>query len=261
MGGIAPGKLADMVLIPDLNTIKAEKVIINGKIVFENGAVKVECRKSVFPRSFYNSVRLPKAFSADDFNVNVHRKGVVNIRVINQVSDLVTKEVIIPMVSHEGLVENNIQDDILKVAVIDRYWEPGRYSVGFIRGFGLKTGAIATTTAWDCAHIVVVGTNNADMACAVNRIRELQGGTVVCADGIVLAELPLPAAGLFSDKPIGFMAEKYNQIQHTAQQLGTQLPNIHMSLQILVTPSIPFLRICERGLFDLKQNKFVSLLA
>jgi adenine deaminase len=99
------------------------------------------------------------------------------------------------------------------------------------------------------------------MALAVNRIRELQGGTVICVDNQVIEELPLPVAGLISDKPIAVIAGKYDDIQRAAQKLGTTLTDIHMSLQILATPSIPFIRVCEEGLFDLKTNKFVSLLA
>jgi adenine deaminase len=260
LGGIAPGKLADISIIPDLNTIKAEKVILNGEIAFENGEVTARRPKSVFPTSFYKSVHLDKQFSASDFNIRIKRHGTVNFRVIDQVSELVTKEAVIPFKIQDGLVDGSLQRDILKVAVIDRYWEPGQMAVGLIRGFGLKQGAIATTTCWDCAHIVVIGANEADMACAVNRIRELQGGTVVCDGGAVQAELPLRVAGLFSDEPVAIMAERYNEIQLAAQKLGTKLPDIHMSMQVLVTPSIPFLRISERGLFDLKQNRAVSLI-
>ena len=97
------------------------------------------------------------------------------------------------------------------------------------------------------------------MAFAVNRIRELKGGTVICVDEEVMAELPLPVAGLFSDKPMGQVAGKYDDIQRAAQKLGTTLLDIHMSLQVLTTPSIPFFRICEEGLFDLKRNRFVNL--
>jgi adenine deaminase len=98
------------------------------------------------------------------------------------------------------------------------------------------------------------------MAQAVNRIRDLGGGTVICSDGNILSELPLPVAGLFSEQPMELIARKYDEIQQTAESLGTRLPDIHMTLQVLATPSIPFLRLCEEGLFDLRQNKFVNLI-
>ncbi len=149
--------------------------------------------------------------------------------------------------------------DILKAAVIDRYWRPGRMAVALIRGFGLKRGAVATSTGWDCGHIVAVGADDADLAFCVNRIRALQGGTVVIAGGKVLAELALPAAGTFSEEPMEVVAQRYAAVQQAAEGLGTKLPDVRMSLQVLTTPSIPFFRICEEGLFDLKMNRLVLL--
>ena len=259
IGGIAPGKLADIVVVPNLENIRAETVIVNGQMAYNRGELVTRPRKAAFPKSFHQTVRLANDFKGDDFSVRIDDEGPVKIRVIDQISDLVTKEAILTFDVKDGLLDTDVEKDILKVAAIDRYWKPGKYSVGFIRGFGLKNGAIATSTAWDCGHILVVGTNNTDMALAVNRIRELQGGTVVCVHNEILEELPLPGAGLFSDWPMGIIARKYDDIQAAAQKLGTTLPDFHMSLQILATPSIPFLRICEDGLFDLKQNKFVSL--
>ena len=259
IGGIAPGKLADIVIVPNLSNIKAENVIVNGKIAFDKGEVVTNSRKVFFPHSFYHSIHLENEFTAKNFDMRITHGGPVKIRVIHQVSDLVTREAIVTFAVNNGILDTNVRDDILKVAAVDRYWKPGKFAVGFIRGFGLKKGAIATSSAWDCGHIVVVGVNNIDMALAVNRIRELQGGTVICIDNKVIEELPLPVAGLFSYKPMGIIAGKYDDIQRAAQKLGTKLPDIHMSLQVLATPSIPFLRICEEGLFDLKQNKFVSL--
>ena len=261
IGGIAPGKLADIAVIPDFDNIKAENVIVNGKVVFDKGKMITEPGKVSFPPSFYQSVRLKNDFTANDFRIQINRGGPAKIRVIDQVSDLITKELIMTYEAGNGFLEANVGEDILKVAAIDRYWKPGKFAVGFIRGFGLKKGAIATSSAWDCGHIIVAGANDIDMALAVNRIRELQGGTVICVDNQVIEELPLPVAGLISDKPIAVIAGKYDDIQRAAQKLGTTLTDIHMSLQILATPSIPFIRVCEEGLFDLKTNKFVSLLA
>ena len=176
IGGIAPGKLADIVIIPDLQNVKAETVIVNGQIAFEKGQVAAKARAASFPQSFKHTVRLLNDWSENDFNIQTDKQRSVSVRVIDQVSDLVTREVVLPFTVNNGFLETSVSENILKVAVIDRYWEPGAFSVGFIRGFGLRKGAIATSSAWDCAHIIVVGENNVDMALAVNRIRELQGG-------------------------------------------------------------------------------------
>ena len=258
IGGIAPGKLADIVIIPELRTIRAEYVITNGKIAVRNNHVVIEPRTHSYPRSFYNSIRLKKDFSASDFTIQTNANRSTKVRVIKQVSDLLTREEIIKMPVTEGRVRMDVSQDILKVAAIDRYWQPDKFALGLIRGFGLKRGAMATSTAWDCGHIMVVGANELDMARAVNRIRELKGGIVICAGGKVLTELPLPVAGLFSEESIEVIATKLDDIQRTAEELGTRLPDIRLSLTILATPSIPFLRICEQGLFDLRQNKLVD---
>jgi adenine deaminase len=258
IGGIAPGKLADIVIIPELRTIRAEYVITNGKIAVRNNHVVIEPRTHSYPRSFYNSIRLKKDFSASDFTIQTNANRSTKVRVIKQVSDLLTREEIIEMPVTEGRVRMDVSQDILKVAAIDRYWQPDKFALGLIRGFGLKRGAMATSTAWDCGHIMVVGANELDMARAVNRIRELKGGIVICAGGKVLTELPLPVAGLFSEESIEVIATKLDDIQRTAEELGTRLPDIRLSLTILATPSIPFLRICEQGLFDLRQNKLVD---
>jgi adenine deaminase len=258
IGGIAPGKLADIAIIPDLRTIRAEYVIANGKIAVRHNQVVVVPREHSYPRFLYNTIRLKQDFSAGDFTIRANASRSTKVRVINQVSDLLTKEEIMEMPVTEGLVGMDVSRDILKVAAIDRYWQPGKFALGLIRGFGLKRGAMATSVTWDCSDIIVVGANESDMARAVNRIKELKGGIVICAEGEVLTELPLPVAGLSTEEPVEVIADKLDDIQRTAETLGTRLPDIRLSLEILATPSIPFLRICEQGLFDLRQNKLVS---
>ncbi len=261
IGGIAPGKLADIVIIPDLRTIKPQVVIVNGEIAMRNGKLNIEPRKPTLPHFFYNTIRLKKEFSPVDFSIKVNGNGPVKVRVISQVTDLLTREAILEMTATNGLIEADVSRDILKVAVIERYWEPGKAALGLIRGFGLKRGAIASSALWDGGNIGVIGTNDTDMALAVNRIIELNGGATVCADGKILAELPLPVAGLSSDQTMEVIADKYDGIQQAAESLGTKLPALHMTLQILSTPFIPFFRISEVGLFDLAKNKLVSLVA
>jgi adenine deaminase len=260
LGGIAPGKLADIVLIPELETIKPTDVIVNGKIIVRNGQLMVEPVKPSVPRLFLNTIRLNKDFTPADFNIRVNSNQPVKIRAIAMVTDLLTREATYEMTPVNGLIEANVSRDILKVAVIDRYWEPGKKALGFIRGFGLKRGAIASSALWDGGNIGVIGTNDSDMALAVNRIRELQGGNVVCANGQILAELALPVTGCGSDRTIEFIAGKYDEIQRAAESLGTKLPAVHMSLQILSTPFIPFFRLSEAGYFDLSKNEFRGLM-
>jgi len=261
IGGIAPGKYADIVIIPDLSTIKAECVNSNGKVIARDGQLVVPPRKHAYPRSMRNSIHLPREFVASDFAIPVESgRSQVKVRVIDQVTHLITREAIIDMPVSDGLLGADAGKDILKVAAIERTHLPGKTFTGFIRGVGLKKGAIAASTAWDSCDIVVVGADEADMARAVNRIKELEGGLVVCADGKVLAELALPYGGIFCTEPLETVAHKLGNIEQAVANLGCTSPDVRTTLSILPTPAIPFLRICESGLVDLRQNRFVDLI-
>jgi adenine deaminase len=146
------------------------------------------------------------------------------------------------------------------VAAIERAYRTGQRFTGLIRGLGFKKGALATTNVWDCGDIIVVGADESDMALAVNRLRELGGGVVVIAGGSIAAEIALPVGGVISTEPVETVARKFKHIQQTAARLGAKSPNFSLTLETLPTPAIPFLRICSSGLFDLKENHFVSLI-
>ncbi len=261
IGGIAPGKYADIVIIPDLDTIQPEYVISNGQVVARNGELLVQPRKHTYPKSTQNTIRLTRDFGADDFAVRIdgnHRKA--KVRVIDQVTYLVTREAILELPALDGLVASDTSQDVIKVAAIERSHWTDKTFTGFVRGMGFKRGAIATSTAWDTCDMVVVGVSEADMAQAVNRIRELNGGIVVCAGGRILAEMALPIGGLITMLPMETISETLHHIQQTAAQLGCTQQDIRPTLSVLTTGGIPFLRICEAGLVDIRQNRFVDLL-
>jgi adenine deaminase len=261
IGGIAPGKYADIVIIPELKTIKAEYVISNGRVVAKDGRALISPRKHRYPPSLHNSLRLPRDFSAEDFAIRVGggRKE-VKVRLLDQVTDLLVREAIIDMPVTDGELKANIGKDILKVAAIERAFGTGKSFVGLIRGIGLKRGAIATSSVWDCGDLIAVGADENDMARAVNRIRELGGGTVVCAGGKVIAEMALTVAGEISTEPMEAIAASLGCIQKAAEGLGAKSSDIRLTMSVLPTPAIPFLRICESGLFNLRENSFVELI-
>ncbi|MFC1906914.1 adenine deaminase C-terminal domain-containing protein [Chloroflexota bacterium] len=261
IGGIAPGKCADIVIIPDLTTIKAEYVISNGQVVARNGELLVQPRKHRFPRSLQDNIRLPRKLRADDLAVRVDDiRHEVKLRVIDQVTELVTREAVIGMPVVQGQVSLDVNSDILKLAAIERTFIPGKTFVGFIRGIGLKRGAIATSVVWDTTDIIAVGASEADMAQAVNRVVEMKGGMVICADGEILAEMSMPLSGMLSLQPVEIIGQQLTQIQQAASSIGCPWPDIRLTLCILTTGAIPFLRVCEDGLFDLRQNGLVSLM-
>lgn len=261
IGGIAPGRYADILVIPELNKIDAELVISNGKVVARHGELMVSPRKHVYSAASLNTVRLPKRFSSADFSIPAGKDILcTRVRVIDQVTDLVTRELQIEVSASDGEIRSDVSRDILKVAAIERANNQGKLFVGLVRGFGLKSGAFASTGAWDTSDIVVVGSNDEDMAGAVNRIVDLQGGIVVYADGKVQAELPLEVWGLISTRPVGFVAARVKKIEQRLKELGCSLSDPHLTLTTLTCAAIPHLRICEEGLVSIREGKREELM-
>jgi adenine deaminase len=260
IGGIAPGKCADIVIIPDLQTIQAELVISEGSIIAREGQILVPPRKFTYPKSARKSVRLTKKLKPADFSIHVEGGTSVTVRVIDMVTDLVTKEAQIAITPTNGVLEADVSKDILKIAIIDRTGQPGNMFTGFIRGFKMKRGAFASTGTWDLSGIIVVGANDDDMALAVNRLIELQGGIVICVGDKVLTELPLPIDGYISEQSREIMSQKAEDLQEKSAELGIPFPDAHLTLTTLTTAAIPFIRICESGLMDIRENKIVDLI-
>jgi adenine deaminase len=260
IGGIAPGRYADLVIIPDLATINAQMVVSNGQIITEDRKLLVPPRKHTFNAESLNTIHLPRELQPSDFAIKV-TKTVKNIRVraIKMVTDLVTAETALNCAVIDGYITGNTQKDLLKIAAIDRTHNPGRLFTGLITEFGLKAGAIACSAAWDTSDIVVVGADDSDMAAVVNRIHEMQGGAVVCKAGKILAEIALPVFGAISDLPLQSLARRLAEVNMAARELGVPFPTPLLSLITLTGAAIPYLRICEEGLVNLKDGKTLSL--
>lgn len=256
IGGIAPGKYADILIIPDLSIIKAKWVISKGRIIAREGKLLISPRKHVFSRDNMNSIRFPRMLKPSDFSIRVKKKTTrVNARVIDQITDLVTQEFITSLPVIDGEIKTDPARDILKIAAIDRRFFPGKIFTGLIRGFRLSTGAFASSTSWDTSDIIVVGENDDDMAAAVNRIYSLQGGVVVCAKGKVLAEIPLPVFGILADMSVEMLAKETDDMNRIIKGLGFTFDDPLLTLETLTSAAIPFFRICEEGLVNLKDGK------
>jgi adenine deaminase len=256
IGGIAPGRFADLVVIPDIATIEARVVISSGRVVAKNGNLLISPRKHQFSQKSLNSIKLPREIKASDFVIRAPSGAqTARVRVINMLTDLVTSEVVLTWPAIEGQLTADSNQDIIKISAIDRTHHPGDLFTGLIKGFGLKSGAIASSAAWDTSDIVVIGANDKDLAFAVNRIRNLQGGTVVCDQEKILAELPLPVFGLISDLSLQAIDRQLKEVTKAAQNLGVPFPQPMLSLTILTGAAIPYLRICEEGYVNLKDGK------
>jgi adenine deaminase len=152
-----------------------------------------------------------------------------------------------------------VERDILKIAVIERHQGTGNAGLGFVRGFGLKRGAIASSVAHDSHNIIVVGTNDVDMMAAARGVAAMGGGLAAVENGAVRARLPLPIAGLMSDQPLEVVREEMEKLLAVAQEIGSQLHDPFMALSFLALPVIPALKLTDQGLVDVNRFEFVPL--
>jgi len=260
LGGIAPGRLADMVLVPDLLQFKPETVVCNGGVLFESGRLLRAPRQHVFSSHSLNTIHLPRRLAASDFIVKAPSGNAsVRVRVIEMVTDLVTAERHLDLSIINGEATADPGKNLCKIAAVDRCRRPGKLFTGLIQGFGLARGAVACSAAWDTSDIVVVGASDADMAGAVNRIADLQGGAVLCEDGRVVAEIPMPIFGIASEDPVATLAARLEEFKHAIARRGVAFPDPLLSLITLTGAAIPYLRICEEGLVNLKDGRTIGL--
>jgi len=262
LGAVAPGKSADIVIVEDLKSFRADTVIINGGVVARRGeylgrleslpaeaAVKrTVCVNELSPEAFKIS------YEGDEESVKV-----LVIKVLPD--QIVTEKMLCDLPVKNGEVLPSLEQDVLKICVVERHHGTGRIGKGFIHGFGLRSGALASTVAHDSHNIVVVGVNDDDISRAVNRIREINGGLVAVEDGAVKCELPLPIGGLMSNKGIKFIAERMRTLNESAAEMGCSLKSPFMTLSFMALPVIPKLKITDMGLVDVESMRITALLA
>ncbi len=247
-GAIAPGYLGDFVVIDSFQDFNIEKVYKRGELMVENGQVRD------FPAPQIEQYLVDRAHStfhvgtltAEDFTD--HRpRGIIG---------MVPGEITTVDAGYSDRID--VEYDVLKIAVVERHKNTHHIGIGFLQGYGLKSGAVATSISHDSHNIIVVGTNEADMAAAVNRVVELNGGIVVWDQGAPLAEVPLAIAGIMSDEPLVTVNEKLEAAKAKAFALGVS-PGVDpfMTLSFMALPVIPSLRITTRGVFDVSSQSYV----
>ncbi|MEJ2096005.1 MAG: adenine deaminase C-terminal domain-containing protein [Deltaproteobacteria bacterium] len=263
LGGIAPGRFADFLIIPNIRTIRAEVVISNGKRIAADRELEVPPRRHRYADESLASIHLDHPLQADDFAIKTEiKRPIATVRAIEMTTDLVTSEAVLQIAVTEGRIHADVGSDIIKIAAVDRTRHPGKTFTGLLKGFHLQSGAFASSAAWDTTDIIVIGTNDRDMALAVNHIRSMQGGYAVVDGGGVIADLPMPVFGLIAELPLEEIALRVSRIDSVLADRGVQFPDPMLSLITLTGAAIPFLRICEQGLVSLKtgemQNLFIS---
>jgi len=254
VGAIAPGRRADLVVFSDLDSPTMETVYCGGVRVAENGKILPEIETPdpvVFPPSM--NVDLEKI----DFSIPAETG---RIRVMDIVpGQITTGQCILDAMISQGKAFADISRDILKIAVIERHTGSGKVGKGFVRGFGLKRGAIASSVAHDSHNIIVVGTTDDDMNAALRAVVTMGGGLAAVYDNKVCAGLALPIAGLMSREPVKAVGDQMDRLIHAAREFGTTLDDPFMTLSFLALPVIPELKITDKGLVDVGRFKIVPL--
>lgn len=242
-GLIAPGKRADIVVIDSLENCKASMVFAGGVQV--NDAAFAA--RKIIPPAARNSVNAP-AIAAKDFRTSGNRVETPVIGIIP--GKIITEHLTYDIAPKDGDKAPDIARDLVKIAVIERHGKNGNRATGFVKGFGLQRGAIASTVCHDHHNIAVVGANYDDMALAVTRLGQIEGGFVVVEDGKILAELALPVAGLMSLEPFETVRESLVHLRAAAHGLGVTLEEPFLQLAFLCLPVIPHLKITDHGMVD-----------
>ena len=254
-GAIAPNYWADMIVVDDLEEFRVEKVFKKGDLVAENGEMVVD----IAPYSDPGVEETVRITSVEANAFRIQATG-ANVRVIELIpGQILTKGLSLkPKVRNAEIIQD-LERDILKLAVIERHHASGGMGLGLIRGFGLQRGAFASSVAHDSHNLIIVGTNDADMATAARAIADMEGGFVAVAGEKVLAQLALPIAGLMSNRPIDEVVARLSALQEALRSMGCQLENPFMALSFLALPVIPELKLTDRGLFDVLKFSFVNL--
>ena len=250
-GQITPGKRADIVVIDDLATCRAE-LVLSGGVIFDDAAFAA---RSITPPVGRNSVKAP-VVTAESFRTKANREDtdVIGILEGKIITEHLKEE--IPIV--DGDKRPDPDRDLVKIAVVERHGINGNIASGFVKGFGLKRGAIASTVCHDHHNIACVGVDYDDMALAANRLGEIEGGFVVVEGGKVLAELPLPVAGLMSTEPFEVVHEALVKLRAAAKTLDVALEEPFLQLAFLALPVIPALKITDRGMVDVVKFEIIS---
>jgi adenine deaminase len=261
IGSITPGRRADVILTSDLKTLPIEVVIARGQIVAESGSIKVECPHLDWPAHARGTVHLGHELTAKDFELAAPEgANAVTANVIGVVENQApTKALKAELPVQDGLVEGT--EDVCQIALVERHRATGGVTNAFVSGFGYEGKmAMASTVAHDSHHMIVVGTDRAQMALAANRLAEVGGGITIFRDGEELALVELPIAGLMSDSPASEVAANAQKLVEAMEACGCKLNNAYMQHSLLALVVIPELRISDLGLVDVRSFKKIPVI-
>jgi len=259
LGGIAPGKLADILVFDDLAKMKPRKIFVGGNLVVSNGTIVSQIKKYAVPKWMTKTVKLHK-FSEDDFTVK-SRDSTTNVNVINMKTEIITEKINENLSVKDGNVVASADKDIWKVAAFDRTFGTQKHTVGFLKNFAAKIGAFASTWNFHENNMLVIGSNEKDMAKAANSLVNTQGGIVVVSEGKILASMPLQIAGIVSTNSFETVSENFENLNIVLADAGCKFKKPHLIPLFLPFLALPDIRILSSGLVDVKNRSFLSVFA
>lgn len=258
VGSLSPGRWADILLAEDLQHIVPSKVFFKGNQVVKDGRYVGSNPEADYPAWLYETVTLKSGKKATDYKLG-HDGSRAQVWVIDLFPDqIINTKISAVLEVVEGSVIADPGRDILKLAVVERHGKNGNIGVTFVKGFGLKNGALASSIAHDHHNIIIAGTNDHDMAVCAAAIEEMQGGFAIAVDGKVLGTMSLPIAGLLSEEPVDDIIANLEEINQIYHNLGGTLPAPFMTISFIGLPTVPDLGLTDMGLVDVLNHVLIS---
>ncbi len=252
VGAIVPGRIADILLVDDLPNLNITAVIANGKLVARDRRMIFPVPSPTYPASFHNTMHLDKPITPEDLYITVDDPAAAKADVLaihlEPEEGLLSQGREVTLSVDHGRILPDTEQDVLYISVTDRHSGKGLTGKAFISGFGLKQGAIATSTSPDDNNIITIGASVEDMAVAINHLVRIDGGQVAVKDGEVLADIPLPISGLMADVSVEDMAQQEKKLNQAAYALGTKLKRPFFFIIFLSITAIPEYAVTDRGL-------------
>ena len=255
-GGIAPGKMADILILDNLKKIKINSVLIGGKTVVSNGKLTSAIKKPKVPKWITSTVKLSK-FSENDFSIKSLNTS-ENVNVINMKTEIVTEKTTEDLDTKNGNVSPSFDKDVWKVAAFDRTYGTKKHAVGFLKNFGADIGAFASSWSFHENDLIVIGSNEKDMAIACNKLSKNQGGMIVVKDGKTLASMPFQLAGIISLNSIESVSKQFLEINSSMIDSGCKFKKPHLIPVFLPFLALPDIRILYSGIVDVKKRVYVN---
>jgi len=258
-GGIGPGKMADILVFDDLDKLKPKKVFVGGKLVVSHGEIVTKFNATKIPKWITKTVKTRRKFIEKDFVIKNSAKSVKSM-VIKLDTEIITKKDYEELQTKDGNVTSSFDRDIWKVAAIDRTHGTGKFAVGFLKNFGADIGAFASTQSFHENDMIVIGSNEKDMAFAANKLSEVQGGIIAVKNQKILAIYFLPVAGLISKLPFENALLEFSNLNAKIVDAGCKFKNPHLIPLFLPFLALPEVRILYSGIVDIKNRTYIDIL-